>query len=157
MSEEKKASKGASKEASKGASKKFESIISEIEKMSVLDLSELVTILEEKFNVQAMAAVTAPTAVGTTTSAVGTESKSEASTEEKKEFTIILKTVGDKKIQVIKVVRTITGLGLKESKDLVDSVEASATPQKVKEKIKKEEAEEAKKMLEEAGATVELN
>lgn len=133
----------------KEVSKKFESIVSEIEKMSVLDLSELVTILEEKFNVRAMTAIAAPTA------APAGKAEAVTSVEEKKKFTINLKAIGDNKIQVIKVVRTITGLGLKESKDIVDS--AASTPQKIKENVKKEEAEEAKKVLEEAGAIVELN
>ncbi len=136
-------------EEKKEISEKFKSIISEIEKMSVLDLNELVTILENKFNVQA----NAPMINSIANSNVITENKV-APAEEKKFFTIILKAVGDKKIQVIKAVRTITGLGLKESKDIVD--EAASIPQKIKENIGKDDADEAKKQLEEAGATVEL-
>ena len=122
---------------------KFKKIIDEIEKMSVLDLSELVKILEEKFGVTA-AAVAAPTseAVGAPTENVG---------EEKTAFTVHLAVVGDQKINVIKVTKEITGLGLKEAKDLVD-----AAPKDLKADVKKEEAEEMKKKLEDAGATVEL-
>ena len=136
-------------EEKKEVAKKFESIVAEIEKMSVLDLSELVTILENKFNVSASAGMMAPMAAAPTAGAGADEA-----VEEKTEFTVELTAVGDKKIQVIKAVRTITGLGLKESKDIVDS--AVSAPQKIKENIKKEEAEEAKKVLEEAGATVTL-
>lgn len=120
---------------------KFKDLVKQIEEMSVMDLAELVKILEEKFGVSAMMAVAAPTAVGAPIE-VG---------EEKTEFTIELKNVGSQKIQVIKVVREITGKGLKEAKDLVEGA-----PQVVKENVKKEEAEEIKKKLEEAGATVEL-
>lgn len=136
-------------EEKKEVAKKFESIVSEIEKMSVLDLSELVTILEDKFNVQSNAPMMAMAPI------VGAADSGEAApAEEKTEFTIMLNSVGDKKIQVIKAVRTITGLGLKESKGIVD--EAVSAPQKIKENVKKEDANEAKKALEEAGATVEL-
>ncbi|PIR01897.1 MAG: 50S ribosomal protein L7/L12 [Candidatus Nealsonbacteria bacterium CG_4_10_14_0_8_um_filter_37_14] len=125
---------------------KFKKIVEEIEKMSVLDLAELVKILEKKFGVSAVAPViavpVAPAAGGA------------APVEEKSEFTIELKEVGDKKIEVIKVVRDITEKGLKESKDLVDAV--ASGPQIVKEKVKKEEAEEIKKKFEAAGAKVEL-
>jgi len=122
---------------------KFEKLVSEIEKMSVLDLSELVKVLEDKFGVSAAA----PMMMG----AVPAAGAGEAAAEEKTEFDVELSAAGDKKINVIKVVREITGLGLKESKDLVDGA-----PKMVKEKVKKEEAEEMKKKLEEAGATVEL-
>lgn len=126
--------------------KKFEKIVSEIEKMTVLDLSELVKILEEKFGVSAapqmMAAAAAPVA-GAAEPA-----------EEKTEFNVVLTSAGDKKIEVIKVVRDITQKGLKEAKDLVDSVESG--PQVIQEEVKKEQAEETKKKLEEAGAKVEL-
>jgi large subunit ribosomal protein L7/L12 len=121
--------------------KKFEKLVEEIEKMSVLDLSELVKILEEKFGVSsmpAMAVAAAPAAEG--------EDKAEKSS-----FNVVLKDAGASKIQVIKVVKEITGLGLKEAKDLVDNA-----PKPIKEGVKKEEAEEMKKKLEEAGAIVEL-
>ncbi len=120
---------------------KFKKLVEEIEKMSVMDLAELVKILEDKFGVSAVAAVAAPTDVGATTEAQ----------EEKTEFIVDLKNAGSQKIQVIKVVREITGKGLKEAKDLVDGA-----PQAVKENVKKEEAEEMKAKLEGAGATVEL-
>lgn len=114
-----------------------------VEKMSVLELSQLVKALEEKFGVtaQAQVAVASPPAQGE-------EKKAE---EEKSIFNVILKDAGSQKIAVIKAVKAATGLGLKEAKDLVDSA-----PKQVKEGVKKEEAEELKKMLEEAGATIEL-
>jgi len=120
---------------------KFKKFVDEIEKMSVLDLAELVKVLEKKFGVSPMMV---PTAVGIPTE-VGTAK------EEKTEFTVILKNGGAQKIQTIKAVREITGIGLKEAKDLVEGV-----PKTIKENVKKEEAEEMKKKLEEAGATVEL-
>lgn len=126
--------------------KKFEKLVKEIEEMSVLDLSELVKILEEKFGVSAAA----PVAVAAAPAAGGEE----AGGEEKSEFTVILKQIGEKKIEVIKVVRDITGKGLKEAKDLVDA--AASEPQTIKEAVKKEEADELKKKFEEAGASVEL-
>lgn len=122
---------------------KFKSIVEEIEKMSVLDLSELVEVLEDKFNVTAAApamAMAAP-AAGDAGDAV------EAQTE----FDVTLIAPGDSKINVIKAVKEITGLGLKEAKTIVDEA-----PKAVKEKVGKEEAEELKKKLEDAGATVEL-
>lgn len=121
---------------------KKEDIISAIEKMSVLEVSELVKDLEEKFGVSA-ATVAAPA----TTPAEGAG----APAEEKDSFNIMLKTVGDQKVAVIKAVREATGKGLKESKDVVDGA-----PAMVKEGVKKEEAQEMKKKFEEAGATVEL-
>lgn len=117
---------------------KYEKLISEIEKLSVVELAELVQVLEKKFGVSAAAPVAAAGA-------------SEEDTQEKDSFSIMLQAPGDLKINVIKIVREITGLGLKESKELVDSA-----PKVVKEGVKKEEAEELKKKLEEAGATVEL-
>jgi len=120
---------------------KFKKLVEEIEKMSVMDLAELVKILEDKFGVSPMAAVV-PTAVGT---------PAEAVKEEKTSFNVELKSGGAQKIQVIKALREITGLGLKEAKDMVD-----AAPKIVKENLKKEEAEEVKSKLEAAGATVEL-
>lgn len=125
--------------------KKFKSIVEEIEKMSVLDLSELVGILEEKFGVSAAA----PVAMAGAIPAAG-EGDAGAG-EEKSDFDVELISAGDSKIAVIKVVKEITGKGLKEAKDLVDGA-----PKVIKEKAPKEEAEELKKKLEEAGATVEL-
>jgi len=126
--------------------KKFEKLVDEIEKMSVIDLAELVKILEKKFGVSAAPQmVSAPLAAG---------GASADSVEEKTSFNVELTTVGDKKIDVIKVLRDITQKGLKESKDLVDAAEKS--PQMVKEGVKKEEAEDIKKKFESAGAKVEL-
>lgn len=122
---------------------KFKNLVEEVEKMSVLDLAELVKILEKKFGVSAQAPVAMVAAGGPV-----------APVEEKTSFNIELKEVGAQKIEVIKVVRDITAKGLKESKDLVD---ATATgPQLVKEGVKKEEAEEIKKKFETAGAKVEI-
>ena len=118
-------------------------ILEAIENMTVLDLSELVKAMEEKFGVSAAA----PVAVA----AVGGAAPAAAGGEEKTEFTVVLASAGDKKINVIKAVREATGLGLKEAKELVDGA-----PKPVKENIAKAEAEELKKKLEEAGATVEL-
>ena len=124
--------------------KKFEDIVKKIEEMSVLDLAELVKLLEKKFGVltapQVVAATAAPTAA--------------PAAEEKSVFNIVLTTVGDKKIEVIKAVRDVTGKGLKESKDLVDA--AGTSPQVVKENTKKGESDEIKKKFEAAGAKVEL-
>ena len=119
-------------------------VVEFIEKMTVLELSELVKELEEKFGVSAAA----PVAVAAAAPAGGGEA---AAVEEKDEFTVVLKAAGEKKINVIKVVRAVTGLGLKEAKDLVDGA-----PQNVKESVSKAEAEDLKKQLEEAGASVEL-
>ena len=116
-------------------------IMEAIENMTVLELSELVKAMEEKFGVSAAA----PVAVA----AVGGAAAGAA--EEKSEFTVMLASAGDKKINVIKAVREATGLGLKEAKELVDGAPAA-----VKENVAKAEAEELKKKLEEAGATVEL-
>ncbi len=126
---------------------KFEKLVGEIEKMSVLDLSELVKVLEEKFGVSASAPMVA--AVGVAPVAEGA-----AESEEKSEYDVILKGIGEKKIEVIKVVRDLTGKGLKEAKDLVD--EAVGAPQVIAEGVKKEDAEEMKKKFEAAGGQVEL-
>lgn len=123
---------------------KFKKLVEEIEKMTVIDLAELVKILEQKFGVQALA----PVAAG---AAAPTSAEASVDKEEKSAWDVALKEAGGSKISVIKVVREITGKGLKEAKDLVDAV-----PQVVKAGVKKEEAEELKKKLEEAGATVEL-
>ena len=119
-----------------------EEIMEAIENMTVLELSELVKAMEEKFGVSAAAPVAVAAAPG---AAAG------AAAEEKSEFTVMLASAGDKKINVIKAVREATGLGLKEGKALVDGAPAA-----VKENVAKAEAEELKKKLEEAGATVEL-
>jgi large subunit ribosomal protein L7/L12 len=126
----------------------IDKVIEVIEKMTVLELSELVTQLEEKFGVTAAAPVMAQGAVPTAAEAGGGGA---AAAEEKTEFDVVLSAVGEKKIQVIKVVRALTGLGLKEAKDVVDTA-----PKPVKEGVSKEEAEEAKTQLEEVGATVEI-
>lgn len=118
-------------------------ILEAIENMTVLELSELVKAMEEKFGVSAAAPVAVAAAGGAAPAAAGGEEKSE--------FTVVLAAAGDKKINVIKAVREATGLGLKEAKELVDGA-----PKPVKENIGKAEAEELKKKLEEAGATVEL-
>ncbi len=120
-----------------------EELIEAIETMSVLELSELVTALEDKFGVSAAA----PVAVAAGPAAAG----GEAAAEEQTEFNVVLTSAGDKKIQVIKAVREITGLGLKEAKAVVDGA-----PGNVKEGVSKDEAEDIKGKLEAAGASVEL-
>jgi large subunit ribosomal protein L7/L12 len=120
-------------------------LIEEISSMSVIELSELVKALEEKFGVSAAAPVAIAAAPVAGSGAGG------ATVEEKSEFTVVLASAGASKINVIKVVREITGLGLKEAKDLVDGA-----PKTVKENVPKAEVEEIKKKLTEAGATVEL-
>jgi len=119
-------------------SEKNNELIEKIEKLTVAELVELVKAMEEKFGISAAAPVMAggPAA---------------AAAEEKTSFNVNLKSAGEQKLNVIKVVREVTGLGLKEAKDLVDGA-----PKMVKENLKKEEAEELKKKLEEAGATVEI-
>ncbi len=154
MAEEKKESASASVEATADEGKKievpakFKKIVEEIEKMTVIDLSELVKILEEKFGVSAAPQMMAQAVPN------GVAGGDAGAVEEKTSFNIELKEVGAKKIEVIKVVRDITQKGLKESKDLVDAVEKEA--QMIKENAKKEEAEEIKKKFESAGAKVEL-
>ena len=120
---------------------KFQKLVSEIEKMPIVELAELVKVLENKFGVSAAAPVAVAAAAA-------------APEEEKTSFNVELKEVGAQKIEVIKVVRDVTAKGLKESKDLVDA--AAAAPQMVKEGVKKEEAEEIKKKFETAGAKVEI-
>lgn len=136
---------GASDEAGKDVvvPDKFKSLVEEIEKMSVLDLAELVKILEDKFGVSAAA----PVAVAGAVPGAG----GEAAPEEKTEFNVELIGAGDNKIAVIKAVKEITGLGLKDAKDMVDGA-----PKVIKEGVKKEEAEEVKKKIEEAGGNVTL-
>ncbi len=121
-----------------------EDVFGWIEKASIVDINDLVQELEEKFGITAMAA---PVAVaGAAAAGAG-----EAAAEEKTEFEAILTAVGDKKINVIKAVREVTSLGLKEAKDLVE-----AAPKAIREGVSKEEAEAIKKKFEEAGATVEI-
>ena len=124
----------------------MEEIIQAIEKMSVLDLVKLKEALEERFGVTAAA----PVAVAGM-AAGGAPAAEAATAEEKSEFEVVLASIGDKKIQVIKVVRQITGLGLKEAKELVDTA-----PSTVKESATKEDADRIKEQLEAEGATVEL-
>ena len=118
-------------------------ILKAIEEMSVMDLVELISAIEEKFGVTAAAAVAAAPAAAA-------DAGGEAA-EEKDAFDVVLSAAGDQKVQVIEAVRSITGLGLKEAKDLVDGA-----PNTLKEGVKKEEAEEMLKQLTEAGATAEL-
>ena len=118
-------------------------VVDFIANMSVLEMSELVKEMEEKFGVSAAAAAVAAPAAG--------GGGSEAAAEEKSEFDVILTSFGEKKINVIKEVRSITGLGLKEAKEAVESA-----PKAIKEGVSKEEAEEVKKKLEEAGASAEI-
>jgi len=117
---------------------KFEDIISKIESLTALELADLIKALEEKFGVTAAMPMASAQGGG-------------AAAEEKTSFNVFLKAAGEQKINVIKAVKEATGLGLKEAKDLVD-----AAPKMVKEGLKKEEADELKKKLEEAGAVVEL-
>jgi large subunit ribosomal protein L7/L12 len=130
----------------KKAGNKVDTLTTAIEELSVMELSELVKALEDKFGVSA-AAVTAASPAPAQAAAAA-----EAPAEEKTEFTVVLTSFGEKKIQVIKEVRAITGLGLKEAKDLVDGV-----PKPVKEGIPKDQADEIKSKLETAGAIVEVN
>lgn len=119
-------------------------ILNAIASMSVMEVVELVKAMEDKFGVTAAAAVAVAAAPGGGAAAA-------PAVEEKTEFTVVLATVGDKKVNVIKAVRAVTGLGLKEAKDLVDGA-----PGTIKESVSKDEAAEIKKQMEEAGATVEL-
>ena len=123
---------------------KMNEIIDTLSGLTILEVSQLVKSLEDKWGVSAAA----PVAVA---AAAGPAAAGAAPAAEKDEFTVVLKGAGDKKIQVIKVVRELTGLGLKEAKDLVDGA-----PKPVKEGVAKAEAEDMKKKLEEAGGTVEL-
>ena len=120
---------------------KVEEIMTAVESMTVLELADLVKKMEEKFGVSA-----APVMMGGGAAAGGAAPEAP-----KEEFDVILASTGDKKIQVLKVLREVTGLGLKEAKDLVDN-----PPKPIKEKIKKEEAEEIKKKIEAEGAKVEI-
>jgi large subunit ribosomal protein L7/L12 len=120
-------------------------LVDELSSLTVLEAAELSKLLEEKWGVSAAAPVAVAAAVG------GGPAAAAAPAEEQTEFTVILAKVGDKKINVIKEVRTITGLGLKEAKDLVE-----AAPKPVKEGVTKDEADKIKKVLEENGAAVEI-
>ncbi len=124
---------------------KLDKLVDELSSLTVIEAAELSTLLEEKWGVSAAAPVAAVAA------APGAAAEGGATAEEKSDFTLVLASVGDKKINVIKEVRAITSLGLKEAKDLVE-----AAPKPVKEGVNKEDAEKFKKQLEEAGATVEL-
>ena len=124
---------------------KFKSLVESIEKLSALELSELVKVLEDKFGVSAAAPMTMAQAGGGVVVGAG------AAAEEKTDFTVELSEAGSNKIAVIKIVREVTGKGLKESKDLVDGA-----PKPIKENVPKAEAEELKKKLEEAGGKVSL-
>jgi len=125
----------------------IEEIAEQLDKLSLLDAAKLSKLLQEKWGVSAAA----PVAVAAMPGAAGAAAGGGAATEEKTEFDVVLSAAGDKKIQVIKVVRELTGLGLKEAKDLVDGA-----PKPVKEKVTKAEAEDMKKKLEEQGATVQV-
>jgi len=150
MAEEEKEQKGKSKKTTKKAVDKeagmnVDTIIEAVSSMTVLELSELVKALEEKFGVSAAAPAVA---VGAAPAAAGPAAAEE---EEKTEFDVILKDFGAQKIQVIRAVRELTDLGLRESKELVEGV-----PSPVRQGVSKEEAEQAKARLEEAGAAVEI-
>ncbi len=130
--------------------KKFEKLVENIENLSVLELSELVKILEKKFGVSAAV----PMAVAPAAGATSAQGDGESDSGEKSAYNIVLKGVGESKIEVIKAVRNITGKGLKEAKDLVDA--AINEPQVIKEGAPSEEAKEAQKALQEAGAEIDL-
>ena len=141
MSEEKTTAEKETKDLSANASK----ILEAVKKMTVMELSELVKAMEDEFGVTAAAPVMAAAVPG---AAAGGEAPA---AEEKTDFDVVLSQIGSQKIQVIKVVRAITGLGLKEAKELVESA-----PANVKEEVEKDEAEDIKKQLEEVGASVEF-
>lgn len=128
------------------ASEKVTALVEEVKELTVLELSELVSALEEEFGVSAAA----PVAMGVAPAAGG-DAGAAAAEEEKTEFDVYLESAGSSKINVIKVVKDLTGLGLKDAKALVDEA-----PKTIKEAVAKDEAEEMKAKLEEAGATVEL-
>lgn len=147
MAEEEKPQETKTEEKKKvEAPKEFAPIVKELDKMSALEISKFVKFLEEYWDVSAAA----PAAVAAAPAA-GAGDAEDGEVEEKSEYDINLKDVGSQKVAVIKAVKEITGLGLGEAKALVDSA-----PKVVKEKVKKEDAEAAKKTLEEAGATIEL-
>lgn len=131
----------------KDGDKKVEKLIEQLEGLSVLQLNQLLEVLQERWGISAAA----PVAVAAGPAAPGAPPAAAEAAEEQTEFDLVLKDVGEQKIQVIKVVRELTGLGLRESKELVDSV-----PSEVRKGISKEEAEQARAKLEEVGATVEV-
>lgn len=139
MSEEKKAPEAV--EEAKALSKNVEKVLDTVKKLTVLELAELVTAFEDEFGVTAAAPVAVAAAPGAAAPVV----------EEKTEFDVVMTSFGAKKINVIKEVRVLTGLGLKEAKELVESAPAA-----IKEAVSKDEAEDVKKKLEEAGATIEI-
>jgi len=145
QADEKKAAKKVAKKDSKALG--IDEILAAVKEMTVVELAELVKALEEEFGVSAapMAMAAAPAAGGSAPAEAAEEE------EEKTEFTVVLKSIGEKKIEVIKAVREVTDLGLKQAKDLVESA-----PQNVKEAVSKDEAATVKAKLEAAGATVEV-
>lgn len=145
IKEEKKTDKTKAKKEVKGISK--EDIIAAIKSMTVMDLADLVKVLEDEFGVSAAQVAVAP-ASGVSAQSDGAPAEEE---EEKTEFTVVLKSIGEKKIEVIKAVRSVTDLGLKQAKDLVE-----AAPQTIKEAVSKDEANDTRTKLEAAGATVEI-
>jgi len=138
--------KKATKKATKGKALGIDEILAAVKEMTVVELAELVKALEEEFGVSA-----APVAVAAAPVAGAAPAEAAEEEEEKTEFTVVLKTIGEKKIEVIKAVREVTDLGLKQAKDLVEGA-----PQNVKEAISKDEAATIKSKLEAAGATVEV-
>jgi large subunit ribosomal protein L7/L12 len=146
MAEAKEAAATKEKKTAKSANGNVDALLETIENMTVLDLSNLVKAIEDRFGVSAAA----PVAVAAAGPAAAGGAPAEAA-EEKTDFDVVLTAAGDKKIQVIKVVRSLTSLGLKEAKELVDNA-----PNAVKEGATKEEADDMKKQLEEVGATVEI-
>ena len=145
MSQEAQVVEQETKKAGKSVSDKLQSILKTIEELTVLELADLVKALEEKFGVSAAAAV------AVAGPAMGAPGGAAAPAEEKTSFVVILANSGDKKIQVIKEIRALTNLGLKEAKDLVEGA-----PKTIKEDANKEEAEKIKKLLEAQGAKVEI-
>jgi len=133
------------KKEGKNVSDKLQGVLKTIEGLTVLELADLVKVLEEKFGVSAAAAVAVAAPAG------GPAAGGGAAVEEKTSFTVVLTHAGDKKIQVIKEIRALTSLGLKEAKDLVEGA-----PKTVKEGVSKEEADKIKKILEEQGAKAEI-
>ena len=135
------------KKTAKKTSAKFDKLIKEIESLSVVELANLVKELEERFGID----TTAMAAGGGAAASAGGEEKKEEEAEEKSEYTVELKSAGEKKIEVIKAIRTVIDMGLKDAKDLVDSA-----PKTIKENMPKEDAEKLKKAIESAGGEVEL-
>lgn len=147
MTTEAKVEEKQEKKSAKAGSGKVSELLEAVKHLSVLELAELVKAMEEEFGVTAQAAVAVAAPGVTGAGAMGTG----AAAEEKTSFQVILAHAGDKKIQVIKEIRTVTNLGLKEAKDLVESA-----PKPVKDGVSKEEAEKIKQVLEAAGAKVEI-